>query len=151
MQYADLNSYFMSRFNIYRQLAKVHYYYASVNLAAILEIIIKELADTYRKNCTTCKKQKSCKNLINKNTQKDLKALLQKLNDLQIINLPQKSLQHLFNLIDIRNFIHLRLMSEKIINNENLSVAFYNNCIISFKKLMETIDKTKLQCNIINN
>ena len=150
MQYADLNSYFMSRFKIFGQLEKVHYYYALINLESILEIILKEISDKYRKICEECKIPKhKCSKIISKPIHGDLKLLLCKLNEFQIISIESKDIENLKELIDVRNQIHIRLMTDKMYNNPKLSVGFYNKCMNSFKKLMLSINLENIKCQNI--
>lgn len=147
MQYADLNSYFMSRFKIFGQLEKVHYYYSLINLESILEIILKEIADKYRDICKECNIPKhKCSKIISKEIYGNLKLLLCQLNEFQIISISSEDVENLKELIDVRNQIHIRLMTEKMYNNPKLSVCFYNKCMNSFKKLMVSINLENIKC-----
>lgn len=148
MQYADLNSYFMSRFKIFGQLEKVHYYYSLINLESILEIILKEIAGKYRNICINCEIQKhKCSKIISKEIYGNLKSLLSQLNEFKIISISSGDIENLKDLIDVRNQIHIRLMTEKMYNNPKLSVDFYNKCMSSFKKLMGSINLENIKCN----
>lgn len=147
MQYSDLMHYINTRFYIYGQLSKVHYYYDIINLAAILEVILKELAEQYRNLCNKCKNKKNCENIISKDTIQDLKKLIQKLNMLKIININELCVGKLNDLIDLRNKIHLRLMSNTLYNTKNLTRNFYNECISNFKILIKSIDLKNVKCD----
>lgn len=151
MQYADLMHFIHSRFYIYGQISKVHYYYDIINLSAILEVILKELAQQYRDKCTKCKNKINCPNIISKETYSDLKKLISKLNELKIINLNNRSIEKLKNLIDLRNKIHLRLMADTLYNTTELSRDFYNDYMMQFKSLVKSISLSNIVCSIQQN
>ncbi len=146
MQYSDLTHYFNTRFYIFGQMKKVYFYYESINLAIILEAILNELAQRYRDFCSKCRNQKKCNYLINKSQAYDLKKLLTRLEELNIINLTERQIKILENLIDIRNDIHIRLMNFTIYNNPALTCDNYNKCMLTFKKLIKSINFENIKC-----
>lgn len=148
MQYADLKQYLGSRFYLFGQIEKVGIYYDVINLVSILEVVLKELSEKYRNQCKNCnsKTSKMCNLRINTKTNGNLKLLLNALNDLQIINLQEQDLKNLQDLIDLRNKVHLRLMESTLYNNEQLCTENYNMYMISFKKMMQSINLDKTTC-----
>ena len=150
MQYDDLIHFIFTRFKINHELQCVHYYYNMINLASILEVVIKELADKYRKICIHCPKSKKlkCNNIINKEDMKDLKIVLKKLKILNIITIDENDLDRLYNLIDLRNNVHLRLMTSKFNENSKYSTKNYNSYMATFQKLIQNIHNENIKCSI---
>lgn len=147
MQYGDLMQYFFTRFNVFGPLKKVHFYYEIINLATILEIILRELAQSYRNICSSCSLQKNCGNLINKEQIADLKKLLSRLKELKIISLKDAEINTLNELIDLRNKIHLRLMKNTIYNEAKFNTVDYNNYMNTFQILIKSINFSNISCS----
>ncbi len=146
MQYNDLNQYFCSRFNVFGQLKNTHYFYEIVNLVSILEVILKELAQQYRDQCANCSNKNKCPYLISKKYINDLKELLNRLNELNIIQLNTNEIETLNELINLRNNIHLRLMDDTLYNSKLYNATSYSRYMKTFQNLINSINIKALEC-----
>lgn len=146
MQYGDLMHYFFTRFYVFGQLEKAHYYHEILNIATILETILKELAQNYRNICSNCILHQNCQKIINKAQISDLKVLLNRLSELKIIDLDANKIQTLYELVDLRNKIHIRLMDCTIGNNTKYTTHNYNNYMLTFKYLINSINFNNIKC-----
>lgn len=141
MQYCDLTQYISTRFFMYGQIKKANYFFSILNTISILEVVIREITDEYRSRCSSCKKQPRCPYIINQKANKDLKLLVKRLNDLNIIKIGNMDI--IIDAIDIRNNIHIRLMDKTIYQNKKLDRKFYN-------LLMKEVQLIIKNCNLIN-
>lgn len=147
MQYTDLTQYFFSRFKIHNQLKSVHFYYEVINMVSILEIVSKELAEKYREICSKCKIKKcKCNYIINSQTMDNLKNLISKLNDFQIVNISEEDLNVLHDMIDLRHNVHLTKMDETFYNNKKFSAKQHNIYIQSLKNYFQSINYNMIFC-----
>ena len=139
MQYTDLLHYFITRFYIFGQVRNAFYFNEIVILTSILEEVLHIITERYRVACKICGNQ-TCSRLINKKQSRDLKSLISRLNELNIISISEDEENCLKELIELRNKIHIYLMDDTIFNNEKFSKKFFNKYLITFKSLIKSIN-----------
>ena len=141
LEVSDLMNYIMNRINIWGPVEVIFYKLAVVNIVSIMEAIIMEVANNICPNAQACANQKTCPLHFDKKQRNYVKNALDRLVEVKALQFNQQKVQHIKNIIELRNRVHIRLTDGSELGKADFNYRIYNDAI----KLLKEIDEQVYQ------
>lgn len=128
LEVSDLMNYIVNRINIWGPVEVIFYKLAIVNIVSIMESILLEAANNICCRTQTCGKTHSCHLHFSNSDRNYVKNALDRLVELNLLHFNPQEVQHIKDVIDLRNRVHIRLT-----NGNELSNADFNRIFITMQ------------------
>lgn len=137
LEVSDLMNYIVNRINIWGPVEVIFYKLAIVNIVSIMESILLEAANNICCRTQTCGKTHSCHLHFSNSDRNYVKNALDRLVELNLLHFNPQEVQHIKDVIDLRNRVHIRLTNGNELSNADFNRDIYNDAV----NLLKTVDE----------
>lgn len=137
LEVSDLMNYIVNRINIWGPVEVIFNKLAIVNIVSIMESILLEAANNICCRTQTCGKTHSCHLHFSNSDRNYVKNALDRLVELNLLHFNPQEVQHIKDVIDLRNRVHIRLTNGNELSNADFNRDIYNDAV----NLLKTVDE----------
>lgn len=141
LQLSDIYNFFINRFKLFGSVETMFCKQVFINTVSVIEALITESAIRCFSLCGNCKKHKpeKCSVYLKKDDCSNMKAALEGLKRLKIIQYDKEKIERLIALYDLRNKVHIRLSEDNEYTSSKFNMDLCNEAIGYLKEIDELL------------